>query len=398
MHCCKKYLSVVISIQAVKIMNLKLDKNTEYIIKNLEDNGFEAYAVGGCVRDMLMDREVNDFDITTSALPEEIKKIFSSHTVIETGIKHGTVTILIHRQPYEVTTFRTEASYTDSRHPDSVKFVRDLTEDLARRDFTMNAIAYSTSKGIIDPFNGLTDIKNKTIRAVGNPFVRFQEDALRILRGIRFSSVLGFEIEEETKQGIFSLAPNIKKVSSERIYIELKKLILGKTAQETIKDYYPIISQIISINGDYKLINRLPLDYRMRFSCLCGDSVTDALNYLKADNETKNLCEILVTSTTIPKDIPQLKNYISVLGEENALFVSNYRRCLYNEDRENLIQKIISSGEPIFLKDLAINGKDLIKIGIKGEEIGKTLKHLLNLVHIDKTLNTKEKLIEKAKQ
>ncbi len=378
-------------------MQLFLDKNTEHIISMLEENGFEAYAVGGCVRDMLMDREVNDFDITTSALPQETKAVFASIPVIETGIKHGTVTVLLNHIPYEVTTFRTESSYTDSRHPDSVTFVRNVNEDLSRRDFTMNSIAYSPAKGIIDPFGGELDIKNKIIRAVGAPERRFSEDALRVLRALRFSSVLGFEIEDRTKEAIFKLADNVKRVSCERIYVELKKLILGKNAQAVLNEYIPVLSKIIPIKGDYKSVSRLPFDYRMRLSCLCGASVADALNYLRADNETKNICRILVNSLPIPEDKPKIKEYIADLGKENAILVSEYRQILYGEDKSEVINDLLSSGEPIFLQDLAINGNDLVNIGIQGASVGRVLKTLLSEVHHNRIENKKEPLLLRAK-
>ncbi len=378
-------------------MKMNLDKNTEYIISMLEENGFEAYAVGGCVRDMLMNREVNDFDITTSALPQETKAVFASIPVIETGIKHGTVTVILNHVPYEVTTFRTESSYTDSRHPDSVTFVRNVNEDLSRRDFTMNEIAYSPRKGIIDPFGGELDINNRIIRAVGNPEKRFSEDALRILRALRFSSVLGFDIENRTKEAIFKLADNIKMVSPERIFVELKKLVLGKNAQAVLNKYIQVISQIIPINGDYKSVSALPFDYRMRLSCLCGNSVIDALNYLRADNETKSICKLLVNSLPIPEELPQLKAYIADLGKENAIIVAEYRQILYGENKLEIVENLLSSKEPIFLHDLAINGNDLVNIGIKGASVGRILKTLLSEVHHNIIENKKEPLLIRAK-
>lgn len=370
-----------------------LDKNTEYIIEELNNQGFSAYAVGGCVRNAILGREVTDFDITTSALPEEIKTVFSAYPVIETGIKHGTVTVLIDRHPYEITTYRTEKGYSDSRHPDSVQFVTDIESDLSRRDFTVNAIAYSHKDGLVDPFGGMNDIKNKVLCAVGDPATRFSEDALRILRALRFASVLGFAIEEKTSEAIFALADTLSLVSRERVYVELKKLICGKKAVEVITKYRSVLERIIPINGDIESLSKLPPDYRFRLSALCGKDVFDALVALRADNETKRICNLLSESEKIPSDLTALKFYVSALGHDNALLVASYRRSLYNEDREELTEKLLDSNECLFIKDLAVNGKDLLNIGVKGEQIGEILNFLLHSVIEGKIDNTKESLL-----
>lgn len=374
-------------------MLINLDKNTEYIISTLESAGFSAYAVGGCVRDAVLGREVTDVDITTSALPDETKKVFSSHRVVETGIKHGTVTVIIDRTPYEITTFRTESSYTDSRHPDSVTFVRDVAADLARRDFTVNAIAFSPREGIVDPFGGIGDINSRVLRAVGDPDLRFSEDALRILRALRFSSTLGFTVEENTSKAIFALAETLSKVSKERIYTELKKLICGKNAQSVISAYRPVIETIIPIQGDISDLAKLPSDYRFRFSALCGASVTEALSDLRADNETKHICKILTDSSPIPTEKVALKHYVSDLGRENSLLVASYRRALYGEDSERNVENLLSGGECLFLHDLAVNGQDLLALGIKGEYIGKTLHKLLSSVLNGEIENNRDTLM-----
>ncbi len=375
-------------------MSVTLDKNTEYLISALNKVGFSAYAVGGCVRDMLLGREVTDIDITTSALPEEIKTVFSSYPVIETGIKHGTVTVLIDHKSHEITTFRTESGYTDSRHPDSVTFVRDLASDLARRDFTVNAVAYSSQEGIVDLFGGVEDMNNKIIRAVGNPYKRFSEDALRILRALRFASTLGFSIEEATSKAILELSDSVSKVSKERIYTELKKLLCGSNAVAVLSEYRSVLERIITINGDISSLSKLPPDHRFRFSALCGTSVGESLSSLRADNETKHICILLADSEPIPADIIALKHYISALGRENALLVASYRRALYGEDGDHLTEKLLSSGSPLFLQDLAINGSDLVSLGIKGDAVGKMLKSLLSAVLDGKVENTKQALLQ----
>ncbi len=375
-------------------MKILLDRNAEYIIKMLDGNGYSAYAVGGCVRDAILGREVTDFDITTSALPDDVKSAFSSYPVIETGIKHGTVTVLIDRKPYEITTYRTEKGYSDSRHPDSVNFVDNIESDLSRRDFTVNAIAYSPEEGIVDTFDGVNDINNKTLRAVGDPVKRFSEDALRILRALRFSSVLGFSIEEKTSEAIFALADTLSLVSRERVYVELKKLLCGENAVEVITKYRSVIEKIIPVNGDIDSLSKLPPDYRFRISALCGKDVSDALISLCADNETKRICKLLSESTKMPEDYVSLKYYVSALGRDNALLVASYRRSLYDEDREENVEKLLDSNECLFLKDLAVNGKDLLNIGIKGEEIGNVLNQLLRSVIEGKVENNKESLFQ----
>ena len=378
-------------------MNVKISEKATLIIDTLRNAGFEAFAVGGAVRDNLMGREADDFDITTSAKPEETKKVFSSFAVLETGIKHGTVTVLIDHTPFEVTTYRTECGYSDSRHPDSVRFVSDITEDLARRDFTMNAIAYSHRDGLVDPFFGYDDIKRKIIRSVGDANQRFTEDALRILRALRFSSVLGFDIEENTKNAIFSLAENLKFVSSERIYAEMKKLIVGDNAQSVIDEYLSVFKTILPISGDHRSVSKLPKDYALRFYCLFGDSYKEALRILRADNKVKMICNVIASSKPIPNDETDLKLYISDLGFENVKTVITYRKAIFNEDAEDISSSIFNNGSPLFLSDLAINGSDLVSIGIKGMNVGEILKMLLISVIKNEVDNSKEALLKAAK-
>ena len=225
-------------------MNLLSDGAT-YIIDKLTEAGFEAYAVGGCVRDILMGTKVNDYDITTSATTDEIKSVFSCDRIIETGIKHGTVTILVGSIPFEVTTYRLETAYSDNRHPDKVIFTRKLSDDLSRRDFTVNSIAYNGQSGFVDLFGGKNDIESKIIRCVGNPRKRFEEDSLRILRGIRFASTLGFSIEDETKKAMLDCRKLIKNISHERIFTELSKMLCGKNIRSILTEFAPVLGEVI---------------------------------------------------------------------------------------------------------------------------------------------------------
>ena len=206
-------------------MEIRIPAPAEEIINKLNEHGYEAYVVGGCVRDMLLGREPGDWDITTSALPEQVKEVF--RRTVDTGIQHGTVTVMMGKEGYEVTTYRIDGEYSDGRHPNSVEFTPDLVEDLKRRDFTINAMAYNSHTGFVDKFGGVEDLQKGIIRCVGEPMDRFTEDALRILRAIRFSAQLGFSIEERTYEAIKVIAPNMVHVSKERIQVELTKLLLS---------------------------------------------------------------------------------------------------------------------------------------------------------------------------
>ena len=379
-------------------MRLEISKNAEFIIDRLNENGFEAYVVGGCVRDIIMGRKIDDYDITTSSTPNETKESFLDFSVKETGIKHGTVTLFIDHKPYEITTFRVESGYTDYRHPDGVTFVRDIEKDLARRDFTMNAIAYSHSRNIVDPYNGIEDIKNKTIRAVGDPYTRFSEDALRILRALRFSSTLGFEIEEETANAINELAHTVKAVSCERIFIEIKKLILGDNCLSVLEKFNRALSQILPISESYKLIKSCPKNLAMRICLLCGNETKSALNFLRADNNTKRICSLLSASKPIPETEREMKHYISSLGREAAEVVIEFRRAVYDEDKAGKSLMILESNFPLCVQALDVNGNDLINQGIAPKDVGITLKSLLSAVIDEKTENVKQKLLDYLKK
>ena len=226
-------------------MDWVLPAQVNTALARLHDAGYEAYIVGGCVRDRIMGREPKDYDITTSALPEQTAAVFAGERIIETGMKHGTVTVLLDGEPLEITTFRIDGTYSDSRHPDAVTFTPSLREDLARRDFTMNAMAYSSETGLVDPFGGQADIAAKYIRCVGDPDLRFREDALRILRALRFSSVLGFPIEPETDGAARYLCLLLKKISAERVFSELKQLLCGPDVRRVLLDYAGVLGAVL---------------------------------------------------------------------------------------------------------------------------------------------------------
>ena len=377
-------------------MRIKLDKNASEIISRLEACGFSAYAVGGCVRDALLGREVSDTDVATSAGTSEVKKALSGVKVLDTGIKHGTVTAVFGGARYEITTYRVESGYSDSRHPDSVTFVHDIVPDLARRDFTVNAMAYSPTRGFCDPFGGREDLKARVIRAVGDPRARFAEDALRILRALRFAAVLGFEIENETSCALRELAPNLKNVSAERILAETEKLVCGTGAERIVNGYKDVISAVIPLNGDTRGFAKLPPSAEYRFACLLGPGAGKALRALRSPALLAQTADMLADSKELPRDTLGKKRFIAKEGRENAARIALYRRALYCEDEEKETERLISSGGCYSVKELAIDGNDLTRLGFSGAEVGRALHALLDSVLRGGTENEKNALCAAA--
>ena len=382
---------------------LFLPSDTEYIIETLQKNGYEAYAVGGCVRDMLNGDTPHDFDITTSAEPEAVISLFKK--TVPTGIKHGTVTVIINGVPNEVTTYRTDGEYRDHRRPDSVIFVKSLREDLARRDFTVNAMAYNKKDGLKDFFGGKQDIQNRILRAVGEPERRFYEDALRILRLFRFSSVLGFNIEENTLKAALEYAPTLKNVSAERIYSELLKTVCGKNpaALKPLTDIGGLRFSGLTSDPDYGILPLLNSADTKLFAFLYsgGADVTAALDFLKVPNKTKKTARDMLTLLNMP--FPSTKTEIKeMLYLTSPLSVENYfdYKAAYGENCENarnMLSEIIENAEPYKISDLKIRGEDLKKLGISGRETGEMLEALRKYVIPDPTLNTKSRLLEEIK-
>lgn len=382
---------------------LFLPSDTEYIIETLQKNGYEAYAVGGCVRDMLNGDTPHDFDITTSAEPEAVISLFKK--TVPTGIKHGTVTVIINGVPNEVTTYRTDGEYRDHRRPDSVIFVKSLREDLARRDFTVNAMAYNKRDGLKDFFGGKQDIQNRILRAVGEPERRFYEDALRILRLFRFSSVLGFNIEENTLKAALEYAPTLKNVSAERIYSELLKTVCGKNpaALKPLTDIGGLRFSGLISDPDYGILLLLNSADTKLFAFLYsgGADVTAALDFLRVPNKTKKAARDMLTLLNMPLPVskPEIKEMLYLTS---PLSVENYfdYKAAYGENCENarnMLSEIIENAEPYKISDLKIRGEDLKKLGISGRETGEMLEAMRKYVIPDPTLNTKSRLLEEIK-
>ena len=396
---------------------MQLPEAVKNIIETLEHAGFEAYAVGGCVRDTLLHVTPNDWDITTSARPEEVKKLF--RRTIDTGIAHGTVTVMDKSEGYEVTTFRIDGKYTDNRHPEKVEFTPSLSEDLRRRDFTVNAMAYSDKTGIVDLFGGEEDLKNGIIRAVGNPEERFTEDALRIMRCVRFAAKLSFRMDDETHKAAKKLAPNVASISVERIREELLKTIESK--HPDYMDYLEDMGILATVLPSYKAtaavakenLFKVPADRVLRISallCKSGATVEESLKNtrdfmatLKFDNDTRDAVMHIIQFHTVPlkPEAKALRHFMNACGKESVERVLFFRECL-GEDLTAVrreIEGIRNRNECTCLKELALTGRDLIAMGMKpGKEMGETLSALLLRVLDDPTLNTHENLHNLAKE
>ncbi len=432
----------------------KIPHGAEYIIKALEQSGFEAYVVGGCVRDTLLSKTPKDWDICTSATPDEIKCCFER--CIDTGLKHGTVSILMEDGVYEVTTFRKDGNYSDNRHPDSVEFVNDLGEDLARRDFTINAMAYSRDTGLIDIHNGLSDIQNKLINCVGNPNDRFTEDALRIMRAMRFASIYGYSIEKNTSDSIHKNKSKLSNISFERIQAELTRLLCGDGVLSILLEYSDVISEIIpelkpcigfEQNNRYHqytiyehiahaVSNYKGQDTSVKVALLLHDIgkpltysedergghfyghpefskdiAETVLSRLKFDNKTKSevLELVLYHDAYIAPTPKSIKRWLNKIGdkrlkqllcvkladsEAHAEGTQDEWIALYHT-LDGMIDEIISSEQCFKIKDLAINGYDLINLGIQqGKSIGDMLNKVLELVINGELPNDKDSLIK----
>ncbi len=388
--------------------HMQIPAHVEQIIHTLNSNGYEAFAVGGCVRDTLLGRKPGDWDITTSARPQQVKALF--RRTIDTGIQHGTVTILMGGTGYEVTTYRIDGEYEDGRHPKQVEFTSNLLEDLRRRDFTINAMAYSHETGIVDAFDGMADLKARRIRCVGNAMERFTEDALRILRAIRFSAQLDFAIEAETFQAISVIAPNLSKVSKERIQMELTKLLTSEHPEKIREVYETGISTYVSLafaSLDWKnarVSAELPKEKYVRWAAFlrCGKSpelAVRVLRDLKLDNETISRVKTLVTwaDVTPAADETEIRRMMSRMEPEvwDSLMELNG----YGTEIRNLVSEIRERKDCLTLKDLAVKGQDLIAAGVRpGKEMGMLLHKLLEHVLEVPQDNQKVLLLELLKQ
>ena len=388
-------------------MNIVLPHPVLRAISMLNAAGYEAYLVGGCVRDQLMEKSPVDWDIATSALPEQTLAVFAEHRTIETGLRHGTVTVILADLPLEITTYRVDGDYTDGRHPDSVAFTPSLAEDLRRRDFTMNAIAFHPDDGFIDPYGGCADIQQEIIRCVGHPVKRFAEDSLRILRGMRFAATLGFRIEEETANAIHQRASTLERVSIERITAEFKKMICGNFAADILYGFPDVIAvflpelKIRSIDTFY---NALPNVSRTRLAALFRqddlslETVDKALRRLKLDTQTIREVRLLLADyTSISYDDVGILRLLNRLGPK---LIFDYFAVTSAEEATVLrTRQLIHAGACFSLATLAVNGRDLMDCGISpGPAVGESLEKLLDAVISGQCANTKNDLIAYIKK
>ncbi|MBO7214480.1 MAG: hypothetical protein J6V66_03170, partial [Clostridia bacterium] len=434
---------------------MELTKGAKLLIKTLNDHGYKGYAVGGFVRDNLLGKPVFDVDVTTDATPDQILKVFKDFKVYLTGIKHGTVTVNSLGEHIEVTTYRVDGEYNDNRHPDTVKFVTDLSKDLARRDFTVNAMAFDGEE-IIDLYGGREDLKNKIIKAVGDPYQRFEEDALRILRGLRFASTLGFEIDIETARAMEEKAHLLKNVSVERIFVELTKLLLGKGVESVLTKHKNVIFTVIpelklcdgfDQNTKYhsfdvymhtvKSVALSEADKAVRWALLLHDiekpscytvdgngvghfyghqprsakTAVAILKRFKADNKLIKLCNDLIYLHDIKTEISraEIKKLLRSYGAEtikklacvkvgdgvaHAPEYAKVRREL-SVNFQNAVEDIIEKGECYLLKDLKVNGNDFKLLGYKGLDIKNALEKALSLVINGEVQNDKSEILKR---
>ncbi|MBQ8140529.1 MAG: CCA tRNA nucleotidyltransferase [Clostridia bacterium] len=381
------------------------------IIDRLEDNGFEAYIVGGSVRDMILGASPHDFDVTTSALPDETLKLFADMRTIPTGLKHGTVTVLSDGEPIEITTFRIDGDYKDSRRPETVSFTRNIRDDLARRDFTVNAMAYNESRGIIDYFDGAGDLKKKIIRAVGDPKKRFSEDALRIMRAFRFSAQLGFEIDDKTLFAAAELNERLENIARERIANEFLRLICSSSPLEALRKMRDtgtlrfILCDYSPSDRLFEALSEAPSKERIRLGIIMSECPKERTRELlaglklsgKLTSNTITLASVL--SGTLSGDGAAARRFIGACGELAADAVCA-AKALGKTDAEfealvkrNLSEKVCTTNA-----ELAVNGSDIVKLGIKGKKIGETLSYLLERVIEEPQNNTRERLLLLAEE
>lgn len=439
-------------------MKITLPRLPLLVIETLEKNGFECFAVGGCVRDILSDKEVHDWDFTTSAMPDEIIKTFSSYTTVDIGKKFGTICVIIEGESFEITTYRTDGEYADSRHPDFVSFSKNLIDDLSRRDFTVNAMAYNDRVGLVDEFDGITDLEYGVIRCVGEPDVRFEEDALRIMRALRFASTFGYSIESKTSESILKNKDRLSLVSSERIIVELNKLLCGDYVDFILRRYKDVIAAIIpeisvmfnfnqkSMHHNKDLwrhtvsaVKNTPPSDILRMTMLLHDLgkpmtvSTDKTGHCHFHNHPKLSCAM---ANTILKRLKYPSSFINTVcllieNHDNRLTPDSYtvKKCMRDltADKTRMLltiqradilaqsqykreeklstldsvckefERILASGECYSLENLAINGKDIIHLGVvRGETIGKVLSLLLEEVMKDEVENERDALLLQA--
>ncbi|EFM39368.1 HDIG domain protein [[Eubacterium] yurii subsp. margaretiae ATCC 43715] len=437
-------------------MKIEIDKKARKVISMLESKGYNAYIVGGCLRDILLGRKSHDIDITTDALPKEIIDVFyDSYKVVETGAKYGTITVIIDGSPVEITTFRSEQDYIDGRRPENISFEKDIKADLSRRDFTLNAMAYNDKDGFIDLFDGKEDLEDKIIRCVGNPRERFKEDKLRMLRAVRFAATFDFKIEDETFEAIKEFSQDINEISIERINAELSKMLLVQRPSQAIillkktgllKNILPVIDEMYGFSQQnpyhekdlffhtMDVLDNVRDDIVLRLAALFHDSgklytktvdennighfyghselsfdiARDNLKRLRYSNNIIELVALLCKKHMIDtRNITKkgIRKLISLFGKENIYYLIELQRAdsasttLGGDDTlKNKVDEVLAEEDVFSLKDMNIDGNDVKNLGYKGKEIGDILRYLFDKVMENPQFNEKTKLLEIIKR
>ena len=392
-------------------MKLEIPAYVKVLMDQLNDSGYECYIVGGAIRSMLLGLPVHDYDLTTNALPEQMKTVFTSNKTIDTGLKHGTLTVLSSHHPIEITTYRKDSTYQDHRHPDAVQFTSAIEEDCARRDFTINAFCYNDNDGILDFFDGRQDLKNHILRCIGDPSQRFEEDALRILRAVRFASQLHFEIEVNTKNAIFTKKDLLSYISLERIHEEMDGFLSAEkcasyldTYREVIAVFLPEIKVVPHWDTVLKQIDNAPSDAVVRTAVLftgLPDS-SDLCRRLKYTNaEIKTITSLIKYRDTCIADRVSMRKFLSIYHEDFTVYL-HYRSALNPsfaaDDAAALYQQIIDHHDCTSLAQLAVSGNDIKALGYSGKMIAEKLTELLNAVMEDQIPNEKEELMKYIKR
>lgn len=417
-----------------------IPKIVEQCIEKLNSAGFEGFVVGGCVRDSIIGRVPNDWDVCTSALPNETKMVFKEYKTVDVGIEHGTVAVVFQGESIEITTYRIDGEYKDNRRPEKVKFTSKIEEDLSRRDFTINAMAYNYESGLVDFFNGMKDIEEKTIRCVGNPYKRFNEDALRIMRALRFAAQLNYTIEKCTLEAIEDTVELLSNISAERIAVELNKLVMAENPENMIKllfemGIFKIIIEFMHncnlkvdkmnnfTEGCGQIIRNSPQDLSIRLCIILNYAldVYDLVENLKSDEESYIIEQILralkYDNNTIKevdilsryyyvdircekREIKKILNLIGIDMFKKLIFMKEAMKKNFNKDIYiKTLNSIEEKGECYKIKDLKINGRDLISLGIQnGKIIGEILNALLEMVIENPEMNNRDKLLEAGKK
>lgn len=404
-------------------MHIKLPDFVFKALALLEAAGHQAWLVGGCVRDACLGMQPKDFDLTTSALPAQMKEAFAGYKTLDTGLRHGTLTLVLEGHPLEITTYRSDGRYSDRRHPDEVQFVTSLKEDLARRDFTANAMAWHPEKGLFDPFSGQEDCNQGLLRAVGQPALRFSEDALRILRGLRFACQLGFRLEEATRQAMLAAAPGLAAISPERIATELNKALRGRHANQALARYTDLLCLALpelsaneadlslSLAVFSQLANDLPLLWAALYQGLGpqqADVLAKRLAWLKQPRALQEEAVLLLSLLDEQITQDQLQLQLSRLGLPSLmrlLCLQTAARAARGQDTlgtlalAGMAHTMAQAGVPLHLSDLAVDGQDLLALGfVPGPGLGQALNQLLDLVLTGKLQNDKRALCRQAEQ